>query len=147
MNKLDTIRRGLVIADDFCGNHTADECPDTIAIPIKEALAAIDALKHAPSEDAITVVVDIIHALESDACTNINCEMHKQYLLDACSIITARDAATEKRVREECIKVAKKHSTEWLTTVSNDYDGDTPIWACDLAATQRKERVVILGHE
>lgn len=28
----------LYIADKFCGNHTADECDDSIAIPIKDAL-------------------------------------------------------------------------------------------------------------
>jgi len=38
------IREGLKIADKFCGNHTANECPDTVAIPIKDALAAIDSL-------------------------------------------------------------------------------------------------------
>jgi hypothetical protein len=28
----------LEIADKFCGSHTADECPDTIACPIADAL-------------------------------------------------------------------------------------------------------------
>ena len=30
----------LYLADKFCGNHTADECGDEIAIPISDALVA-----------------------------------------------------------------------------------------------------------
>jgi len=42
--KIDTVRRGLEIADAFCGKHTADECPDAVAIPIKDAIAALAAI-------------------------------------------------------------------------------------------------------
>lgn len=30
----------LLIADRFCGNHTADDCGDDVAIPIRDALIA-----------------------------------------------------------------------------------------------------------
>ena len=43
-DKIDKVRKALEIADAFCGRHTADECPDTIAIPIKDALAALSAI-------------------------------------------------------------------------------------------------------
>jgi hypothetical protein len=42
--KIDIVRRGLEIADAFCGKHTADECPDAVAIPIKDALDALSAI-------------------------------------------------------------------------------------------------------
>lgn len=30
----------LEIAQQFCGNYTAEDCPDTVAIPINSAIAA-----------------------------------------------------------------------------------------------------------
>jgi len=36
--KLEKAREALEIAAKFCGKHTADACPDTVAIPINEAL-------------------------------------------------------------------------------------------------------------
>lgn len=46
MNKtnIDTIREALERADRFCDTHTAEQCPDTLALPIKEALAALSTM-------------------------------------------------------------------------------------------------------
>ena len=43
----------LYIADKFCGNHTADECDDAIAIPISDALVAASKIV-APSNLGVT---------------------------------------------------------------------------------------------
>ena len=43
----------LYIADKFCGNHTADECGDEIAIPINDALVAASKIV-APSYLGVT---------------------------------------------------------------------------------------------
>ena len=39
--KLAIAVKALKIASDFCGSLTADECPDTVAIPINDALKEI----------------------------------------------------------------------------------------------------------
>lgn len=43
----------LYIAHKFCGNHTADECGDEIAIPISDALVAASKIV-APSNLGVT---------------------------------------------------------------------------------------------
>lgn len=35
---LDACVEALGIADEFCDSHSADECPDTVALPIKSAI-------------------------------------------------------------------------------------------------------------
>lgn len=37
------VRDALAVAKEFCGERTAEDCPDTVAIPINQALAALDA--------------------------------------------------------------------------------------------------------
>ena len=36
------VRDAMVIAKNFCGSCTAEDCPDTVAIPINQALVALD---------------------------------------------------------------------------------------------------------
>jgi hypothetical protein len=38
----------LEIANKFCGSHTAEDCPDTVAIPINEALTRCKKVLDAP---------------------------------------------------------------------------------------------------
>ena len=55
---LQKVKEALEIAHDFCGNHTADECPDSIAIPVQDALREVNkaiAEFEKPVEDAFTL--------------------------------------------------------------------------------------------
>lgn len=47
--QFDKIKGALETADNFCGEHTPDECPDFIAIPIKEALSIISSNEIEPT--------------------------------------------------------------------------------------------------
>jgi hypothetical protein len=38
LDEIDRLRAALLIAQQFCNSLTAEECPDTVAIPINEAL-------------------------------------------------------------------------------------------------------------
>ncbi len=50
MTSIEKALYALKIADEFCGKHTAEDCPDYIAVPIKDAIKALEAEK--PAEDA-----------------------------------------------------------------------------------------------
>jgi hypothetical protein len=39
--KINLAIKALEIASKFCDQHTADECPDYVAIPISESLAEL----------------------------------------------------------------------------------------------------------
>lgn len=47
MNTINAMKRALdalTIADNFCGGLTADVCPDTVHIPIREALSELESI-------------------------------------------------------------------------------------------------------
>ena len=46
------VRDAMVIAKNFCGSCTAEDCPDTVAIPINQALVALDTAQPAPEVNA-----------------------------------------------------------------------------------------------
>ena len=114
--KLDTVRRGLEIADAFCGKHTADECPDTVAIPIKEALAALSAIDPEairPSEYTEKLCHQIYDALPISPAMKL-LDDGKLYAL-----ITAHDEA----IRREALQIVRKEIEEWRDDITCwDYD-------------------------
>lgn len=56
MNTIDAMKQALTalkIADAFCGGLTANECPDTVHVPIRDAKSALESL----AEAGLAVVV------------------------------------------------------------------------------------------
>jgi hypothetical protein len=49
----------LEIADKFCGQHTSDECPDTVHIPIQEAIHALKGMPAAAVADVKPLLVPV----------------------------------------------------------------------------------------
>ena len=116
-DKIDKVREALEIADAFCGRHTADECPDTIAIPIKDALAALAALSAIDaSADPYAMHVCGTCSSESGAeCTRRNCDLNNAWEPKPATptILSAEPAQAAGKPDAFAIAIVKELRVNW----------------------------------